>query len=560
MTQPTPPRLPVPELDGTLERFLQQVRPLLSDEDYTEAETAARAFQQDTAPALQAALQRRAERLHDHSWLIDTWLDGYLRIREPLPLASNVGFQIQMQGADLAQWAAALAVVCADYRHGRVETPVSPQGNPVCMNQWWIVQGAARIPQAACDDYRFADNSSTIGVLYRGWYYRLPAFDKADEALPVCVFRSQLEQILAENDDNPYPLGVAACVGGDDGAALYAKLRRQPANAVLLDDLEADLFHISLDDHSLNADEDLAYAAFAPDCGIWFYKPMTFRYNTATGRLYLHCEHTWEDGGTLKAVVARAADKLGSLPEKNFLEKPDAPQRFGWHLDDSLKAQWPQWQQHYAARAAAMRVVSTTVPFEGAVIPKGISQDALMQFVLQYAQLATYGQVRNTYEAVDVSHFQCGRTECVRPVSQESLAFVRGLLAGSPDRVALDAALAEHKARVKAAKMGLGANRHLLGLHTEAKDEGIDCAWFDSPAYRVFTTDFLSTSTLGDDALVVNFAFAPTSAGGLGINYTLTADGWLFTVSYQAKQQDEVERFIAAVQRGGRALLDYVCA
>ena len=91
-----------------------------------------------------------------------------------------------------------------------------------------------------------------------------------------------------------------------------------------------------------------------------------------------------------------------------------------------------------------------------------------MQFLLQYAQLTTYGSVRNTYEAVDVSHFKNGLTECVRPVSNESLAFVSTLLQEKPSREALEAALAEHKARIKASKLGQGANRHLLGLQLMA--------------------------------------------------------------------------------------------
>ena len=43
--------------------------------------------------------------------------------------------------------------------------------------------------------------------------------------------------------------------------------------------------------------------------------------------------------------------------------------------------------------------------------------------------------------------------------------FVGTLLQGNPSREALDAALAEHKARIKACKLGQGPNRHLLGLN-----------------------------------------------------------------------------------------------
>lgn len=63
---------------------------------------------------------------------------------------------------------------------------------------------------------------------------------------------------------------------------------------------------------------------------------------------------------------------------------------------------------------------------------------------------------------MDVSHFKNGCTECVRPVSEESLVFVGTLLQENPSREALDAALSEHKARIKACKPGQGPNRHLL--------------------------------------------------------------------------------------------------
>lgn len=129
---------------------------------------------------------------------------------------------------------------------------------------------------------------------------------------------------------------------------------------------------------------------------------------------------------------------------------------------------------------------------------------------------------------MDVSHFKKGRTECVHSVSEESLAFVGTLLQGNPSREALDAALAEHKARIKACKLGQGPNRHLLGLKLMAAKEGDELPeFYKDEGYQTFTTDFLSTSTVGDNSTVVNFAFAPTSVSGLGINYTITPEGWL---------------------------------
>ena len=82
------------------------------------------------------------------------------------------------------------------------------------------------------------------------------------------------------------------------------------------------------------------------------------------------------------------------------------------------------------------------------------------------------------------------------------------------------------------------------------KDEG----------YQTFTTEFLSTSTVGDKSTVVNFAFAPTLVGGLGIDYTITPEGWLYTVSYTQEQQEKVNTFVDALKVGGKNLLEFLNA
>lgn len=553
---PQQPGLPVPDLAETCARFLKQVKPLLDEETYAQTAAAVRQFQARSGCGLQAALQAFAAET-DRSWLIDAWLESYLKIRTPLPLASNVGFNIRTQGKDLGEWAAALAAVCADYHHGRISVPETPQGTPACMAQWQILRGAARVPQNGCDTFRITETPGRhIGVLHNGFYYRIAALDGNHEAYHPDTFKQAIAQILADTAENPFPVAVPCYLGGNQTARVYKALRSKDDNTELADYLETDLFHISIyHEDNLSADQDLAEATFAPRQNIWCYKPTTFCYNTATGRLFLHCEHTWEDGGALKGIITHAAGKTGGKGRKTA----PAISRHAWHLTHAQKKNWPQWQQDYADKARKMRVKSAVIPFEGNSVPKGVSHDALMQFLLQYAQLTTYGDIRNTYEAVDVSHFAYGRTECVRPVSEESLAFVVSLLQEKPVQSLLDAALAEHKARVKAAKTGQGANRHLLGLQLTAKRKSSRLpAFFKSAGYQTFCTDFLSTSTLGDDAVTVNFAFAPTSPGGLGINYTLTQEGWLFTVSYPEAQEREVAIFLEALKQGGGRLLAFL--
>ncbi|MDO5102875.1 MAG: choline/carnitine O-acyltransferase [Lautropia sp.] len=628
------PRLPIAELDDSCQRYLEQVQPLLSADELAKTTAIVQAFQANDGVRLHEALHRfDHDMMHaGKSWLIDTWLTSYLAGREPLPLVSNVGFQLQTADHSLADWIAALTAVCADYQHGRIKPTLTPQGTPCCMHQWAILKGASRIPRPQVDDYFIHPTGGHyIGIFHRGHYYRLLALDTYHEARSAEVFQAALMHILQAPDANPFPVGVPSFLPRDEAANAFARLGAHPNNAELIRHLAKDLFHVVLVDEALDEDHDLSDATFAPTQGFWCHKPITLRYNLATRRLYAHSEHTAQDGGTLQAAIRLARQKLpaqpvhrpmpsipsapsapttpdkASTPErnpspgmaKNALGTPGMPgahggpagdiaediaediglQRHDWVLDDTLKANWPIWFERYAKRAGQMRISTLRMPFDDYTIPSGISQDALVQFLLQYAQLHTWGQVRNTYEAVDVSHFQRGRTECVRPVSVESLRFVqhwhqKGLdfqhpqespstnQHADPDSTTVTyfkAALHEHKARIKICKQGLGPNRQLLGLQQMALKQQLPMpALYTDDGYRRFTTDFLSTSTVGDDSITINFGFAPTSTGGLGINYTMTPAGWLITISHTADQQTDVDRFRAALKSGAQALLRFV--
>lgn len=558
-TQPTP-YLPIGSLEEIQQHYLNIIRPLLSTDEYTTAKHETQIFFAQYAPQLQQALHSHADQhnAQGSSWLIEDWLNAYLSIRTPLPLTSNVGFRIQTQEHPIANWISAVAAVYADYHHNRIDTPISPQGAPVSMTQWQILNGAARIPQQTHDKYRIADNSRHIGIWHKGCYHRIAALNEQYEAYSPDIFHQAFTTILTSTDTPPYSDALPCYLGSDESALCLHNLCANPNNAALLNDIETDLFHVCLNSTQVDADTDLAHATFLPDCDMWCYKPITFRYNTTTDRLFLHCEHTWEDGGMLKALITHATAKLTNLPQNNA-HNPNMPQARSWHLDQTQQQQWTSQQKEYAKRADTMRVKSTVIPFNGIAVPKGISHDALMQFILQFAQLSVYGKVHNTYEAVDVSHFQAGRTECVRPVSEASLQFIQSLRSEKPDREVFHTALAEHKSRIKTAKIGTGANRQLLGLQlTAQRDHLPDGGFFQSHHYRLFNTDFLSTSTIGDDAITINFAFAPTTTGGLGINYTLTTQGWLFTISHHTDQQKDVAQFIDALHQGGNALLNFI--
>ena len=114
------PRLPVPALAETTERYLKWVRPLLDETQFAHTQELVTQFNQQDGVSLQADLEQFAAKHNDSSWLIDAWLESYLACRGPLPLVSNVGFTIEHQQkvdgyAGIARWLAAATAVHVDY-------------------------------------------------------------------------------------------------------------------------------------------------------------------------------------------------------------------------------------------------------------------------------------------------------------------------------------------------------------------------------------------------------------------------------------------------------------
>ena len=148
--------------------------------------------------------------------------------------------------------------------------------------------------------------------------------------------------------------------------------------------------------------------------------------------------------------------------------------------------------------------------------------------------------------------FQAGRTECLRPVTVEAVTLVRHLLAGDADIELVREANRAHRDQVIACKTGQAIDRHLLGLASMARERVPEL--FSSDGYRRLTTDFLSTTSVGDQEQIVRFGFAPTSEGGIGVNYTKVPDGYEFCLSYRSDQCPGIDRFVEQVRAGAEAL------
>ena len=197
------PRLPVPPLDQTLDKYLQILRPLISADDYERTERVVEVFRRREGPVLQTALQERA-RTRD-SWLQQWWLEcAYLGFRLPVVVHSSPGIAALKQEFSTQNQMLSFSakVVCSavefylDVLEGRL--PPDTMGSvSLDMSQYSNILATTRIPCKNIDTQRRSSRgeSKHIIVLHQGRFFKVPVFSR--EGVPASreAISYQLEQV-----------------------------------------------------------------------------------------------------------------------------------------------------------------------------------------------------------------------------------------------------------------------------------------------------------------------------------------------------------------------------
>lgn len=112
------PRLPVPKLDNTLDRYVKALQPLIPDNVLAAHMKAVDDFRQNDGPKLQAQLVEFDKANKHTSYITDAWFDMYLRSRDPLPVNSNpyIGFEMDRDPAKNTQLNRAATLIRSSVR------------------------------------------------------------------------------------------------------------------------------------------------------------------------------------------------------------------------------------------------------------------------------------------------------------------------------------------------------------------------------------------------------------------------------------------------------------
>ncbi|KAL4716391.1 hypothetical protein ACJJTC_006753 [Scirpophaga incertulas] len=257
------PRLPIPELSKTGERYLNALRPILTKDHFIQAEIRTKDFIQNSGNILQKLLLRKDKTNTHTSYISQYWFDLYLRDRNALPINYNplivfqndkrLDYNEQLTKAT-NMLVSAVRFMCSLREHllepevyhlnpkksntqlfrnvtGLLPQAISWYGAylfkafPLDMSQFDGLFGATRIPQMNKDTIVRDPDSKHILVQRNGNFYIFDVLDINGNLLSPGEILGNLHQILQEPIQHcENPIGILTTQNRDKWAEQRAYL------------------------------------------------------------------------------------------------------------------------------------------------------------------------------------------------------------------------------------------------------------------------------------------------------------------------------------------------
>lgn len=565
------PRLPVPDLEHTLDCYITWLEPFLETAFFQKTRQVVAHFRRAEGIILQDRLVSWAEEAGCPNWLYLMWLESYLEGRDPLPVTSNVFYRMERVDCPpesrQASRAASILVGALDFYRSVLRGNIEPdleRGYPLCMSQYLNLFGSCRIPALRRDDVRVTSlgekkEQREIALFRKGHLFFMPVMDRRGNPLSYPELFAGIWELLSR-DLPPGPgAGAFTALPRDRWACIRRQmLTSYPENEEIFSRLERAPFVLCLDDAEAGDDESLSRAFFLGQCeNRWFDKTLQFIV-LPDGEAGLNMEHSLIDGSPNARLLRKIM--ASTVPPHSDMSRiiPMARQT-DFALDPVLeeKAVWARRAFHGLGRGTSLRVLRFNDFGREGMRNCWVSPDAFVQMAIQLAQFRVFGRCHMAYEAVMTRRFLFGRTEAMRPVTPQALQFIRAMEQGEDREVCIKVfreACEEHVARIQMCKEGLGVDRHLYGLLQVFRREGEilnikRCpAIFMDKGWKLLNHNRISTSTTSSVGLVLA-GYAPVVQNGFGVRYMTKPEAINFNVTARSGHQGDLDRMVCELER-----------
>ncbi|KAJ8386704.1 hypothetical protein AAFF_G00166530 [Aldrovandia affinis] len=555
------PKLPVPPLKQTCERYLAALEPVISEEEMGHTRQLMAEFLRSggVGERLQKGLERRARKTEN--WLSDWWLQtAYLDFRMPVVVYSSPGVILprlefhDRQGQ--IRFAAKLIAGVLDFKT-MIDNETLPVeylgGKPLCMNQYYQVLSSCRIPEPKRDTVinhaRGKRPSTHITVVHNFQFFVLDVYNSDGTPLTVDQLYMQLEKIWNSSlQTNKEPIGILTSQHRNTWGKAYNNLIKDKVNKESVRAIQKSIFTVCLDAPMPRVSDELYRSRAAVQMlhgggsrwnsgNRWFDKTLQFIIGE-DGSCGLIYEHAPAEGPPIVSLVDHVVEytKQTEMVRSPMFPLP-MPKKLRFNITPEIKKDIEKAKQNMNIMVHDLDVKVIVFPHFGKNFPKShkMSPDAFIQVALQLAYFRMYQTCCSTYESASLRMFRLGRTDTIRSTSIDSLRFSHAM--GNPamqnmEKVALlEKAVKAHRAYTDMAIHGQAIDRHLLGLKMQAIEDLTSMPEiFMDTAYAVAMHYNLSTSQVPAKTDCV-MCFGPVVPDGYGVCYNPMEEHINFAVS-----------------------------
>ena len=563
-------QLPIPNLSFSCHSYLTAVKPLLNYEQYEHVENLVHKLETD-GQYLQRELVTRNKQNKHTSYITKPWTDRYLRDRSSVVLTHNafIGLKPDLQTMDPLKRAAKMIYITARFKASLLDGQLKPMvihtqpnksetelyskvmkflpGNlkmyasyfyykayPLDMVQFTNLFNSTRIPKPEKDLLVSDQSAKHICVVANGNFYTFDVFREDGSILSIEDIYAHLSRIKQESISYPsFPVSILTAADRDTWANARAELVKDKSNAKSLELIDGSLYLLCLDSQESCSPAEYTKAMLHGD-GInrWFDKSFQLIFQP-NGHCSLHFEHSWGDGVALLKLFNALHEHSNSVnfePQISRIKYAKIT-KIEFALTDIIKQTIMDVKTLFSSRTEKLHVQEIQISRAGKLFFKSVdfSADAFIHLAIQMAYfLVSGGKTAPTYESASTSAFKHGRTETVRPCTNETLGCTEAIHTGklSTQQLVLQmrACSKRHSYLVKQALMGKGFDRHLFGLSCLANELGSPIPeLFTDEVHRYVNHFTLSTSTLNSEAVLLG-GFAPVVHDGFGIGYRVRND------------------------------------
>ncbi|XP_019396309.1 PREDICTED: carnitine O-acetyltransferase isoform X2 [Crocodylus porosus] len=555
------PRLPVPALQQTLDRYLLALQPIVSEEELNHTKGLVDEFRKSggIGERLQQGLQRRARKTEN--WLSEWWLkNAYLEYRLPVVVHSSPGVVLPKQEfldrQGQLRFAAKLIEGVLDFKTmiDKETLPVEYLGGkPLCMNQYYQIFSSCRIPGPKHDSIvNYAKGkkwSPHITVVHNFQFFELAVYSSDGSPLIADQIFIQLEKIWNTSlQTNKEPIGILTTNHRNSWAKAYNNLIKDKTNKESVRSIEKSIFIVCLDAPMPRASEDIYKSRVAAQMlhgggsrwnsgNRWFDKTLQFII-AEDGSCGLAYEHAPSEGPPIVTLLDHVVEYTKKPQHVRSPMIPlQMPKKLRFNITPEIKNDIEKAKQNLNIMVQDLDIKVTVFHYFGKNFPKSekLSPDAFIQMALQLAYYRMYGQPCATYESASLRMFHLGRTDTIRSASVSSLKFVEAM--DKPNKQnqekvdLLRRAMQAHRQYTDMALTGNAIDRHLLGLKLQAIEDLVSMPeLFMDTAYAVAMHFNLSTSQVPAKTDCV-MCFGPVVPDGYGVCYNPMEEHINFAIS-----------------------------